>query len=129
MAAEIWSTSDRTFCYFDHFVSFSPFFCPNNSDNQNFEKMKKEKKTWRYYHFTHVYHKWQSYDEWFLRYGMQWTVDFWQFFCPFFTLTTQRIWSMIPEIWSATDRTFCHFGSFFALLPPLKTWKIKILKK
>ena len=44
MAAEIWSTSDRTFCYFDHFVSFSPFFCLNNSDNQNFEKMKEKKK-------------------------------------------------------------------------------------
>ena len=24
---------------------------------------------------------------------------------------------MIPEIWSATDRTFTHFGPFFALLP------------
>ena len=59
MAAEIWSISDRTFCYFDHFLSFSPFFCPNDSDNQNFEKMKKkkEKNTWRYYHFTHVDHK------------------------------------------------------------------------
>ena len=25
---------------------------------------------------------------------------------------------MVPQIWSATDRTFCHFGQFFALLPP-----------
>ena len=25
---------------------------------------------------------------------------------------------MVPEIWSATDRIFCHFGWFFALLPP-----------
>ena len=25
---------------------------------------------------------------------------------------------MAPEIWSATDRIFCHFGPFFALLPP-----------
>ena len=25
---------------------------------------------------------------------------------------------MVPEISSATDRTFCHFGLFFALLPP-----------
>ena len=24
---------------------------------------------------------------------------------------------MIPKIWSATDRTFSHFGPFFALLP------------
>ena len=33
--------------------------------------MKKWKNTWRY-HFTNVYHKWQSYDVWFLRYGVQW---------------------------------------------------------
>ena len=25
---------------------------------------------------------------------------------------------MIPEIWNMTDRIFCHFGPFFALLPP-----------
>ena len=24
---------------------------------------------------------------------------------------------MVPEIWSVTDRIFCHLGSFFALLP------------
>ena len=25
---------------------------------------------------------------------------------------------MVPEIMSMTDRILCHFGSFFALLPP-----------
>ena len=25
---------------------------------------------------------------------------------------------MVPQIWSATDRIFCHFGLFFVLLPP-----------
>ena len=25
---------------------------------------------------------------------------------------------MVPEIWSATDRSFCHFGPFFVLLTP-----------
>ena len=25
---------------------------------------------------------------------------------------------MVPEIWSTTDRNFCHSGPFFALLPP-----------
>ena len=39
-------------------------------------------------HFTHVYQKWQSYDIWFFRYEMQRTIF------------------------------FCHFGPFFALLPP-----------
>ena len=27
------------------------------------------------------------------------------------------IWSMFLEIWSATDKIFCHFRPFFALLP------------
>ena len=26
---------------------------------------------------------------------------------------------MAPEIRSATDRIFCHYGLFFALLPPI----------
>ena len=25
---------------------------------------------------------------------------------------------MVPEIWSVSNRIFCHFGQFFALLPP-----------
>ena len=25
---------------------------------------------------------------------------------------------MVPEIWSITDRFFCHFGQFFAHFPP-----------
>ena len=29
------------------------------------------------------------------------------------------IWCMVPEIWSAKDWISCHFGLFFALLPPL----------
>ena len=28
------------------------------------------------------------------------------------------IWCMVPEIWSAKDRIFCHSGPFFTLLPP-----------
>ena len=28
------------------------------------------------------------------------------------------IWCTVPEIWSETDKKFCHFGPFFALLPP-----------
>ena len=26
---------------------------------------------------------------------------------------------MVAEMWSETDRIFCHFGPFFVLLPPL----------
>ena len=37
---------------------------------------------------------------------------------------------MVPEIWSTTDRIFCHVGPFFALLPhqqhkKSKFWKIE----
>ena len=39
------------------------------------------------------------------------------------------IWGPPPEIHSGTDRIFCHFRLLFALLPPLTTRKIKILKK
>ena len=28
---------------------------------------------------------------------------------------------MVTEIWSATDRIFCHFGPFFALYSPPPT--------
>ena len=54
------------------------------------------------------------------------------------------IWCMVLEIWSTTDKIFCHSGPFFALPPPppefliildhfypftlVTTWKIKILK-
>ena len=67
-------------------------------------------------------------------------LSFWVIFYPFtpwlygihhviiFTLTI--IWCKAPEIWSATDRAFCHFGLFFVLLPPnnpenqnLEKWK------
>ena len=38
---------------------------------------------------------------------------------------------MVPKIWSATDRIFCHFGPFFALLPPknLKNQHFQKMKK
>ena len=64
---------------------FLPFYLlPNNSKNQNFEKIKK--RPWRYYHFTQVYHKRKSYDVWFLRLFL----SFWTVFCPFTAITTQK---------------------------------------
>ena len=72
---------------------------------------KVEKNTCRYYHFTHVCLKWQSHDVWFLS---EW----------------------VNEIWSPTDRIFCHFEcltdiilffilDYFLLLPLLTTKKKK----
>ena len=37
MIPQIWSATDRIFCYFGLFFAFLP---PNNLKNQNFEKMK-----------------------------------------------------------------------------------------
>ena len=35
---------------------------------------------------------------------------------------------MVSEIWSVTDRSFCHFGPFFALLLPQQCEKSKFWK-
>ena len=35
---------------------------------------------------------------------------------------------MVPEILSATDKIFCHYGSLFALLPPSGRRKLKFSK-
>ena len=86
---------------------------------------------------------------------MEWhLLSFWAIFCSLILLTTWKIkalkkwkthleislfytvyvpkvtiiWFMIPEIWSATDRTVCHFGPFFCHFTSLTTWKIKIWK-
>ena len=49
---------------------------------QKIKIFKKIENTWRYYHFTNIN---ESYDVWFLRYGVQMTefLSFWTIFCPF----------------------------------------------
>ena len=39
------------------------------------------------------------------------------------------IWCIVPEIWSVMDIIFCHFGPFFAFLPPQKPEKSKFWRK
>ena len=123
-------------------TAFLLFYSSMDPENQNFEKIKKN--TWIYYHFTHVYHKWQSYDIWLLRYGVQQSfLSFWAVFCPFTPLTTRKIQTLknwkklleissffrsvpkimiichtVPLIWHVTDLIIFHFGLFFTLLPP-----------
>ena len=36
---------------------------------------------------------------------------------------------MVPEIWRATDRSVCHFGLFFAPLPPPNKPEIQNFEK
>ena len=43
-------------------------------------------------------------------------------------LCTTNEWYMIPEIWSLTEIIFCHFGPFFALLPPKQSKKSNFWK-
>ena len=70
MVPEIWSATDKI-CH------SGLFLCPFTSLwTQKINILKKWKQTWRYYHFKNVYHKWQSYDVWFLRYGVQLTKCF-----------------------------------------------------
>ena len=54
------------FVILDRFLPFYPLYGPTKS-----KFLKNGKNTWGYHHFKHVYHKWQSYDVWFLRYGVQ----------------------------------------------------------
>ena len=81
------------------------------------------------------------YGAWDIRHDKQGFLSFWAIFCPLTLLITWKIkvlkkwkkqlkiffytcipqmmviWCIVPEIWSTTDRIFCHFRLFFALLP------------
>ena len=64
-------------CDRQNFLSFWVIFCPFNPlTTRKIKILKLRKNTRRYYHFTHLHHKWQSYDVWFLRYGVQQTEFF-----------------------------------------------------
>ena len=66
MVPEIWSAADIIFCHSGLFFALLAPYGPRKS-----KFWKNEKNTGRYYYFTNVYNKWQSYDVWFLRYGIQ----------------------------------------------------------
>ena len=130
----------------DHFL---PFYLPKNKKNSI---LKNKKNCWVHYHFTRVYQKPKSYEVRLLTYGeRQNFLLFWIIFGPF-TLTTWEIkilkkwkkrlemssfytcvpkiaiWCMLPEIWSATDIIFYHFGPFSSLLNHYWPQKLKFGK-
>ena len=102
-------------------------------------RWKNEKNSQRYYHFTLVYQKIWSNDVRVLKYQVRQTEVFVNlgYFLPFYPTNNLKnqnfekikvawryhhfqmkiIWYMVLEIWSVTDRSFCHFGLLFALLP------------
>ena len=125
----------------EFFVITDRFFGPRKS-----KFWKNEKNTWRYDHFTNVYHKWQSYDIWFFRYGVQKTkffviLDLFLLFYPLNNLKNQNfdklkkvsgdiiILHMCTKnydhiMYGSYDRygawdviAISHFELFFALLP------------
>ena len=137
LVPEIWSATDRIFC---HSGPFLPSYPTNNMKNQKFENMKN---TWDisilYLCTTNDNH--MMYSSWDMEQDRQNFLSFWAFFfCPFtyptsnpqktqfwnkeletslYTCAPQLtiLWRIVPEIQSATDRIFSHFGPFFALLP------------
>ena len=122
---EIWSTTDRIFCYLGPFFSLLLHWRPGKS-----KLWKNGKNFWRYYYFI------PACDE-------QNFFSFWIIFCRFASITTQKIRfskkqkktpgdiiilhlctingnHMMNGSWDMErdgQNFFCHFGPFFALLP------------
>ena len=98
MVPKIWSPTDNIFCHSEPLFALLPLFAPPPPGwTQNMKILEK----W----ITHL--KILS----FYKGVPQMTVIWW--------------WCMAPEIWSATDRIFCHSGPFFALLMPYGPKKSK----
>ena len=72
-----------------NFLSFWAIFCPFSSlTTWRKKNFKNETNIWKYYNFTDLHHKWQSYDVWFLRYGVH-QIEFFvilHHFLPFYPL-------------------------------------------
>ena len=132
MVPEIRSTTDIIFCHSGPFLPINP---PMDSENQTFSK--NGKNTWRYYHFPNINDHHMMCGSSDVECNGQNLLSFWTIFCPFTPLKTRKIkiWKnekkhlecninhhhMMYGFWDmerVTDRTFCHFRPFFALLPP-----------
>ena len=110
--------------------------CTKNNNHTRYSSLYME---WEYHHL-HICTKNNNhmrYSSWYMEWDRQNRLSFWANFYPFILLATQKIkifknwktntwiyykmmitWCIVPNIWNATDRSFCHFGLFFALLPP-----------
>ena len=134
MIPEIWCAVDKSFC---HFGLFFDFLLPNNLKNHNFEKMKKSPRDTIILHRCNINDNHIIYDSWNTAHHWQDFLSFWTISCPFTPPNNPKnqnfekknkktldvchkstTWCIVPEIWSMTNRIFCHFGLFFALLPP-----------
>ena len=149
-------------CDVQNFLSFWNIFCPftppNNSKNQNFEKMKITPGDIIILHMCTINDNHMMFGSLYLdvRDGQKF-LSFWTIFCPFTPVKTWKIkifekWKNRLEISSfytnvtkmiiicyIVPKIRCkmgckvilifHFGLFYGLLPALMTQKIKILQK
>ena len=135
--------------------NFLPFYTSplKNPKNQNFEKMKKIAWAIIILLICTKNHNHMRYGSWDREWERHYFFVILVVFCPFTPLTTQKIkllkkwkthmkissfyicvpkitiiWYMLPVIW-VQHTIFCHFGSFFALLPLYWPPKIKNREK
>ena len=137
MVPELWSVTDTIFCHFGQFFAFYP---PNNQKNQNFEKMKKTPGDIIILKMCNINGNNMMYGSWDMEHdkcNFFVISDYFLYLYPpnkqknqnfekmkktpgdvILQLCTIIIWCMVLEIWSSRSADFfCHFGSFFALLP------------
>ena len=144
---KVWQTE------FGNYRSFFALPPTNNLKNQNFEKTKKMAGDIIILHMCAENHDHKKYSSRDTERDRQDFLSFWAIFCSSTPLTTQKmkilkkrnkylevwsfytcapktmiIWCMFLEIWSASDKKFCRFGPFFALLPHYWPWKLKFGK-
>ena len=146
MVPEIWSATEF-FVILEYFLLFYP---PIDPENQNFEKMKK---TSEHIITFQMCHTWQSYDVWFLRYGVQRTNFFviLERFLPFYPPNNPKNQNIEKMKKTSGDIIILHrcnindnhmmygfwdikcneqnFLSFWTIFCPSTNQKINILKK
>ena len=76
------------FVILDHFLHFYP---PNNSKNQNFEKMKKTPGDIITWHMRTINDNHMIYGSWDIKHDRHYFLSFWIIFCTFIPLTAQKI--------------------------------------
>ena len=101
-------------CDRQKFLSFWTIFCPFSPlTTWKIKIFTLKKNTWRYYHFTHLHHTRQSYDVWFLRYGVHQTI-----FCPsgpFFALLP--LYEPIKSNFEKNEKKNLKILSFYKCAP------------
>ena len=108
-------------------LSFLVIHCPFTP--QTISKIKilkkwQKKNTWRYNHFTNVYQKWQSYDVWFLRHGVQWTELFVivSHFFPFYPTESDKSYMINHEVYFSLPKFTGKHLRWRVFLKKLLVW-------